>query len=201
VTDTGSDTATVLADRARLIHFRRLRRVGTFGANVTFACSGLPALTSGGVGAGCEFNPATIAAGPRDDCGDVTVWTCGPNLPTDCAAGAGGMCGGHRRRRCGAGSGGRASANLAFLRTRLVHVCGLVGWRERDPVRCVLYWDAGVCAAIGLLALISCGGLSSNTTTTTPVTVNPGWRLYSRVNRATRGRRERISNSSQQTRA
>jgi hypothetical protein len=47
-TDTGSDTATVLAGQSATIHFRRLRRGGTFGSNVSFACSGLPALTSGG---------------------------------------------------------------------------------------------------------------------------------------------------------
>jgi hypothetical protein len=52
---------------------------------------------------------------------------------------------------------------------------GLVGMERARPGALRFYIGmAGVCAAIGLLALISCGGLSSNTTTTTPVTVNPG---------------------------
>jgi len=73
----------------------------------------------------------------------VTVWTCGPNLPTDCAAGAGGMCGGHRRRRCGAGSGGRASANLAFFALAWFMFAGW--WDGESETRCAafLYWDGG----------------------------------------------------------
>jgi len=137
-TDTGSDTATVLAGQSATYTFSAAPASGTFGANVTFACSGLPALTSGGVGAGCEFNPATIAAGASGTTAvTVTVWTCGPNLPTDCAAGRAGCAAVIGGGAVGAGSGGRASANLAFLRTRLVHVCGVGGMERARPVRCV----------------------------------------------------------------
>jgi hypothetical protein len=176
-TDTGSDTATVLAGQSATYTFSAAPASGTFGANVTFACSGLPALTSGGVGAGCEFNPATIAAGASGTTAvTVTVWTCGPNLPTDCAAGAGGDV----RRSSAAALWGQVRVGghpqiLPFFALAWFMFAGLVGMERARPGALRFYIGmAGVCAAIGLLALISCGGLSSNTTTTTPVTVNPG---------------------------
>jgi len=89
-TDTGSATATVLAGQSASYTFSAAPAGSTFGSAVSFACAGLPALTSGLPGAGCGFSPASIAAGAGTTTVTLTISTCGPNLPTLCPSGTGG---------------------------------------------------------------------------------------------------------------
>ncbi len=85
-TDTGSTTVAVLAGQSASYTFAAAPvGGGTFSSQVSFACSGLPALTSGGAGASCGFSPATIAAGAPGTppvTVTLTITTIGPNLGT-----------------------------------------------------------------------------------------------------------------------
>src|SRR5208282_5783109 len=63
-TDTGTTSVTLLAGQSASYTFAAAPvGGGTYSSGVSFACSNLPGLTSGGPGASCEFSPATIAAG------------------------------------------------------------------------------------------------------------------------------------------
>ncbi len=85
-TDTGSTSVAVLAGQNASYTFAAAPvGGGTFSSAVSFACSGLPALTSGGTGASCAFSPATIAAGAAGTppvTVTLTITTMGPNLGT-----------------------------------------------------------------------------------------------------------------------
>jgi hypothetical protein len=69
-----SGTQSVLAGQAANYSFS-LAPVGssTFGSNVAYSCSGLPA------GAACNFNPASISAGSGSTTVALTISTLGPN--------------------------------------------------------------------------------------------------------------------------
>jgi len=85
-TDTGSTTVAALAGQSASYTFAAAPvGGGPFSSGVSFACSGLPALTSGGAGASCAFSPATIAAGAPGTppvTVTLTITTIGPNLGT-----------------------------------------------------------------------------------------------------------------------
>ena len=95
-TDTGSTSVTVLAGQNASYTFAAAPvGGGTFGSAVSFACSGLPALTSGGAGASCAFSPATIAAGGSGTppvTVRLTITTIGPNLGTQSGPQGGPCC-------------------------------------------------------------------------------------------------------------
>jgi hypothetical protein len=173
-TDTGSTSATVLAGRSAGYTFSAApSEGGTFGSGVSFACSGLPALTN------CVFNPTTIAAGASATAVTLTIWTCGPNLPTDCQSGAGGD--GRRSNRASSTvEGGRRYANarpsaLAFFTLAWVVVAGIVGIERKKRGAPRIYGVlAGICLGLGLMGLISCGAVAGGGGGTTTVTVNPG---------------------------
>ncbi len=174
-TDTGSTSATVLAGRSASYTFSAAPAGGgTFSSEVSFACSGLPALTN------CLFNPTTIASGASATAVTLTLWTCGPNLPTDCQSGTGG----DGRRSTGAnwtGAGGRSYASarpsaFAFFTLIWVVVVGMVRIGRNNRGRSGLYGCfAAICLGLGLMALISCGAVASGGGSgTVTVTVNPG---------------------------
>ena len=172
-TDTGSTSVTVLAGQNASYTFAAAPvGGGTFSSAVSFACSGLPALTSGGAGASCAFSPATIAAGAPGTppvTVTLTITTIGPNLGTQS-----GPRGGAGLRTAWTAGGGRPYA--LFLWVVLVGIVGVgrvgVGPKRRANPR--LYAGmAGICLGLGLMALISCGGVAGSGSTTIPVTINP----------------------------
>ena len=166
-TDTGSTSVTVLAGQSASYTFAAAPvGGGTFGSGLSFACSGLPTLTSGGPGASCAFSPATIAAGAPGTppvTVTLTITTIGPNLGTQSGL-----------RTAWTAGGGRPYA--LFLWVVLVGIVGVgrvgVGLKRRGKPR--LYGGiTGIGLGLGLIALISCGGVSGSGSSTTPVTVNP----------------------------
>ena len=172
-TDTGSTSVTVLAGQNASYTFAAAPvGGGTFSSAVSFACSGLPALTSGRAGASCAFSPATIAAGAPGTppvTVTLTITTIGPNLGTQS-----GPPGGAVLRTAWTVGGGRPYA--LFLWVVLVGIGGVgrvgVGPKRRANPR--LYAGmAGICLGLGLMALISCGGVAGSGSTTIPVTINP----------------------------
>ncbi len=181
-TDTGSATATVLAGQSASYTFSAAPvGGGTFSTGVTFACSGLPLLTSEGPGASCGFSPATIAAGASATNVTLTIWTCGPNSPSNLT-----LCppvtGGDARRSTGASGTVEVGRPHASTRSRTlplftlawVVAIGIVGMGRKRVCEPRLYGGmAGICLGLGLMALISCGGVAGSGSTAPPVTVNP----------------------------
>lgn len=173
-TDTGNTSATVLAGRSASYTFSAAPAGGgTFSSGVSFACSGLPALTN------CVFNPATIASGASATAVTLAIWTCGPNLPTDCQSGTGED--GRRSTRANwTAEGGRPYASarpsaLAFFTLAWVVVAGIVATGRKRRGKPRLYGGiAGICLGVGLMALISCGAVAGGGGGTATVTVNPG---------------------------
>jgi hypothetical protein len=179
-TDTGNSTVTVLAGQSASYTFSAAPAGGaSFSSAVSFACSGLPPLITGGPGASCEFSPASIAAGTTGATPvTVTISTTGPNLGTESRQGVGTVL-----RMAWTAGGGRPYASirldaLRFFTLAWVLLAGMVGvgLKRRDKAR--LYGGiAGICLVLGLLAEISCGGVAGGGSTTPPpvtVTVNPG---------------------------
>jgi len=166
-TDTGSTSVTVLAGQNASYTFAAAPvGGGTFSSAVSFACTALPALTSGGAGASCAFSPATIAAGAPGTppvTVTLTITTIGPNLGTQSGPR------GTVLRTAWTAGGGRPYA--LFLWVVLVGIVG-VGRKRRGKPR--LYGGTtAICLGLGLMALISCGGVTGSGSSTTPVTVNP----------------------------
>ena len=179
-TDTGNASGTVRAGQSASYTFSAAPAGGeAFSAGVSFACTGLPLLTSGAPGANCVFNPTTIAAGAGTSGVTLTIWTCGPNLPTLCPAGTGG----DARPSTGTiqtAGGSRPEARerhniLPFFTLAWVAMAGIVGLgrtRGGKPRRFGVF--AGICLGLGSMALLSCGGVAGGGgTTPPPVTVNP----------------------------
>jgi hypothetical protein len=168
-TDTGSPTATVLAGQSASYTFSATPVGGaSFGSAVNFACAGLPLLTTGQPGASCTFNPASIAVGTQGTppvTVTLTIATCGPNLPTLCTVEAGED----------AHHAGFRSHILPWFTLGWAAMLGItiVGRKRRVDTR--LYGGiTAICLGLGLMALISCGGVAGSGGTSTPVTVNPG---------------------------
>ena len=167
-TDTGTTSVTLLAGQSASYTFAAAPvGGGTFSSGVSFACSNLPGLTSGGPGASCEFSPATIAAGAPGTSPvtvTLTITTTGPNLGTQSGARGGAVL-----RTARTAGGGRPYA--LFLWVVLVGIVG-IGRKRRDKPR--LYGGiTAICLGLGLMALISCGGVAGSGSSTAPVTVNP----------------------------
>jgi len=172
-TDTGSATATVLAGQTASFTFSAAPvGTGTFSSTVTFACSELPELTTGLPGPSCVFNPPSIAAGTPGTPPvkvTLTIPTCGPNLPTLCPPGTGG----DARRSAGtpsrlllrsgpARTGNRPYA-LPFFTLAWVVVAGIVGiGRKRCGEPRLYVGIAVICLGLGLIAEISCGGVTGS---------------------------------------
>ncbi len=169
-TETGNSSATVLAGQSTSYTFSAVPAGGAaFSSAVSFACSNLPSLTS------CGFNPASIAAGAGTTPVTLTITTTGPNLGTATqpramlrVAWMGRDARPHTGKPWAAG-GGRP---YALLLLAVVGIAGL-GTERRGKLR--LYNGiAGLGLGLGLMALLSCGGVAGSGTTPPPVTVNPG---------------------------
>ena len=177
-TDTGSATATVLAGQSASYTFSAAPvGGGTFSTGVNLTCSGLPALTS------CGFNPASIAAGAGTTTVTLTISTTGPNLGTGSQSRRGAVLrtagtlrlGSGQARGDGRPSTGMRSHTLSFFTLAGTVLVGMVGVGRRrggEPRLCV--GIAVICLGLGLMALISCGGVGGSSGTAPPVTVNPG---------------------------
>jgi hypothetical protein len=156
-TDTGSASVTVLAGQSATYTFSAAPAGGgTFGSAVSFACTGLPALTS------CGFSPASIAAGAGTTAVTLTIATTGPNAEAQ-----------SRPRR-----GAVHLYALPFFTLGWVVVMGIVGIGRQRRGKPRLYSRiAAICLGLGLMAEISCGGVGGGGSTTPPVvtvTVSPG---------------------------
>ena len=166
-TDTGSTTATALAGQSANYTFSAAPvGGGTFGSSVGFACSGLPALTS------CGFSPTTIAAGAGTTAITLTIATTGPNFGTESRP--------RTVRTAWTAGGGRPYAStrshtLSFFALAWM-VVGIVGVGRKRRGKPHLYGGvAAICLGLGLMALISCGGVAGGTPPPViTVTVNPG---------------------------
>ena len=178
-TDTGGTTVAVLAGQNASYTFAAAPvGVGTFSSQVSFACSGLPTLTTGGPGASCGFSPATIAAGATGTPPvkvTLTITTIGPNSGTQSGSQAVLRTAWTLRLRSGqALGGGRAYALFLWVVLVGIVVVGraAVGPKRRGQPR--LYGGiTAICLGLGLMALISCGGVAGSGSTTIPVTINP----------------------------
>ncbi len=177
-TDTGSATVTVLAGQSASYSFSAAPVGGaTFSSAVSFTCAGLPA-TAGTTG--CGFSPASIAQGGGTTAVTLTIWTCGPNLPTMCPSGTGGDARPSTGTTRTAGSGRPyASARphtLPFFTLAWLVVAGIVGLGQTRRSKPRLYGGIALIGlGLGLMALISCGGVAGSTTPPpVTVTVNPG---------------------------
>jgi hypothetical protein len=162
-TDTGSTSATVLAGQSASYTFSAAPvGGGMFSTAVNFTCSGLPALTS------CGFNPASIAAGAGTTTVMLTISTTGPNLGTGSQSRRGAVLrtagtlrlGSGQARGDGRPSTGMRSYTLSFFMLAWAVLVGMVGVGRRrcgEPRLCV--GIAVICLGLGLMALISCGGV------------------------------------------
>ena len=168
-TNTGNATVTVAAGQSASYTFSAVPAGGSaFSSAVSFGCTGLPALTS------CGFSPATIAAGAGTTPVTLTIATTGPNLGTESqpriravlrTAWTGEGARPHTGKPWTAG-GGRP---YAFILMVMVGIVG-PGIKRRGKPR--LYGGiAGICLGLGLMALVSCGGVAGGGTTPPPVTV------------------------------
>ncbi|MGO9405095.1 MAG: hypothetical protein ACLPVW_16655 [Terriglobales bacterium] len=151
-TDTGSATVTVAAGQSASYTFSAVPAGGAaFSSTVSFACTGLPALTS------CGFSPATIAAGAGTTAVTLTIATTGPNAATRAVlrtAWTGGDARPHTGKPWTAGGG----HPYAFMLVVMVGIVGL-GTKRRGKPR--LYGGIAVIGlGLGLMALISCGGVA-----------------------------------------
>jgi hypothetical protein len=174
-TDTGSATVTVLAGQSASYTFSAVPAGGSFSSAVSFACSNLPALTYCG-----SFSPASIAAGAGTTAVTLTIWTCGPNLPTLCPSGTGGNArpstGTTRTAGGGRPHAGARPHTLPFFTLAWLVVAGIVGLGRTRRGKPRLYGGiAAIGLGLGLMELISCGGVAGSTTPPpVTVTVNPG---------------------------
>ncbi|MGD1214218.1 MAG: hypothetical protein ABR861_04445 [Terriglobales bacterium] len=171
-TDTGNATATVEAGQSASYTFSATPvGAGSFSSAVSFGCASLPALTS------CGFSPASIAAGAGTTTVTLTIATTGPNFGTQSRPRVGAVL-----RTAWTAGGGRPHASnrphiLTFFTLAWV-VGGIAGVGRKRRGKPRLYgWIAGIWLGLGLMALISCGGVAGGGGTTPPpvtVTVNPG---------------------------
>ncbi len=160
-TDTGSATVTLLAGQTASYTFSAAPAGGTtFSSAVNFVCANLPPLT------GCGFSPASIAAGAGTTPVTLTLWSCGPNLPTQCPLGIGG---GVRR------AASTGAPILPFFMLGWLAVMGIVGIGQKKSGNPRPYLGlALICLGLGfgMLVEISCGGVAGGSGTTPhPVTV------------------------------
>jgi hypothetical protein len=171
-TDTGSPNVTVLAGQNASYTFSATPVGGVnFTSAVNFACNNLPVLTS------CTFNPASITAGSAARTVTLSVSSTGPNFGTHSSIGR---------------TNAKEATSVEDLRGKrgLPHslplftfgwvvVAGILGaGRKRCSRKKPRVFLLAVCLALGVMAELSCGGLSSSNSTTSPppvtVTVNPG---------------------------
>ena len=158
-TNTGNTTVTVMAGQSAAYAFSAVPSGGSFASVVSFACSNLPALT------GCVFSPASIAAGAATTSVMLTISTTGPNFGTE------------SQSRMGSLSTRIRPSLLPFLTLGWV-IAGIVAVRHKKSgkihrQRVIV----GISLGLGLMAMLSCGGVGGGTTTPPPpvtVTVNPG---------------------------
>jgi hypothetical protein len=131
----------------------------------------------------CGFNPASIAAGVGAAGVTLTISTTGPNLGTGSQSLRGAVLrtagtlrlGSGQARGDGGPSTGMRSYILSFFAlagTVLVGMVGVGRRRSGEPRLCV--GIAVICLGLGLMALISCGGVGGSGGTAPLVTVSPG---------------------------
>jgi hypothetical protein len=155
-TDTGSATATALAGESASYAFSAAPVGGSaFSSLVSFACSGLPALTS------CGFSPASIAAGAGTTPVTLTITTLGPNSGAQSRPRVGAVL---RTVRTAGGDRPYASTGshiLPLFTLAWVVMVGIVGQGRKIRGKPRLYGGmAVICLGLGSMAEISCGGVA-----------------------------------------
>jgi hypothetical protein len=172
--DTSNAAVTVLAGQTANYTFSMVPAGGTaLAAAMSFACGGLPALTT------CEFAPATLAAGAGTTSVALTITTAGPNLGTGSgsrirpASGLSPVITTPRRRTALS-----LSPLLAIVWGFVVGMIALApnqpGRRRSRQRRYAIAW---VFLAAAMIGTVSCGGIASVGIVPPPpatVTVNPG---------------------------
>src|ERR1700687_3412986 len=165
-TDTGNASVTVLAGQSASYTFSAAPvGGGSFSSGVSFGCGNLPALTS------CTFTLPSIQAGAGTTAVTLTIATTGPNSGTQLRPQVGAVLrtAWTLRLRSGQAFGGGRPYTIMWV--ALVGIAG-AGRKRRGKTR--LYGGiAGICLALGLMAMISCGGVAVGGGGTTAVTVNP----------------------------
>jgi hypothetical protein len=149
-TNTGNTVFTLLAGQSASYTFSAAPvGGGTFSSAVSFACGGLPALTS------CAFNPATIAAGAGTTGVTLTVTTAGPNNGTP-----GRVHGQRPLREINPGSAANRRVP-PVLPVAVMVLAGMVGFlgRRRIP-HPPTGWCLSAALALGMVAELSCGGVA-----------------------------------------
>jgi hypothetical protein len=167
-TETGNTAAMVPAGQTTASYTFSAAPVGggVFSSTLNFGCSGLPVLLGSGLpGAGCVFNPSEIAAGAGTTAVSLTIWTCGPNLPTQCPSGTDGDI---RRSKT------TRSSILPFFTLTWVVLLGIIVAGRKKFGRSHFYGVVTVlCLGFGLMTEISCGAVAGAGGGGTPVTVTP----------------------------
>jgi len=164
-TDTGNASAAVRAGQSASYTFSASPvGGGVFSSGVSFGCASLPALTS------CGFSPASIAAGAGTTAVTLTIATTGPNSGTQSRPRAGAALRTAWTLRLGSGQA-RGDARphtstgpyvLSFFTFAGV-VVGIVGIGRKRRGKPRLYGlVAGSCLGLGLMAEISCGGVTGS---------------------------------------
>ena len=150
-TDTGSATATVAAVQSASYTFSAVPAGGAaFSSAVSFGCTGLPALTS------CGFSPAAIAAGAGTTTVTLTIGTTAASSARPASL-----------HTAWTSPGGRP---FAIFWAAMVGIVGL--GRKRGGIPRLYGRMAGVFLGLGLVALISCGGVAGSGGGTPPGTSN-----------------------------
>ncbi len=203
-TDTGNPAATVLAGQSATYSFSAAP-VGAdaFTSQVSFGCNNLPALTN------CVFSPPSIAAGAGTTAVTLTVTTTGPNGGAEPGKRAHSLPRKSMAPRAPPPMGselpqkmlGRADGSqyIVAARSRTLHLLALawvvvaviVCTRPKSRSNQFIYLVfASICLGIGLIAEISCGGVTGSgnsgetgnfsiaitpTPSSTPVDINIEW--------------------------
>jgi len=171
-TDTGNASVAVLAGQSASYTFSASPvGGGSFSSAISFGCANLPALIS------CGFSPASIVAGAGTTAVTLTMATAGPNSGTQSGPRHTVWTGEGARRHTHSSEGSRLHV-LPFFTIGWAVMLGIVwvGRKRRGKPR-PYGWVAGICLGLGLMALISCGGVAGGGGGPPPpvtVTVSPG---------------------------
>src|SRR5258706_13889165 len=168
-TDTGNASVAVLAGQSASYTFSaRPVGGGSFSSVLSFGWGYLPAVIS------CGFSPASIVGGAGTTAVTLTMATAGPNSGTQSGPRHTVWTGEGARRHTHSSEGSRLHV-LPFFTIGWAVMLGIVwvGRKRRGKPR-PYGWVAGICLGLGLMALISCGGVAGGGGGPPPPGTGPG---------------------------